>query len=162
MRKIDNLILRASNLARAKLPFFCTDPAFCLALGFDAGSFAVTNPDGSTGYNELKALKACAAKDWETGADLIGSLPEIREPVRRSRREPVPVQRPEYLTVMELESARSALTETELIELLAFYPVLIGTEKRVLSVEEAKQLNHGSSESRRYYNGTARDLFGWG
>lgn len=49
----------------AKLPFWPDDgDSFLESLGADKGKYIVKNPDGSIGYDAIRALSDTAAEDW--------------------------------------------------------------------------------------------------
>ena len=51
---------------RDVLPSWTNDKdRFIEALGVDSQTYQVTNPDGSTGYDFMRALSDTAAEDWK-------------------------------------------------------------------------------------------------
>lgn len=66
MRKIDNLIKSAKKLLEKKIiiEYPSDNDGFMKALGVNLSRYAVNLPDGTTGYNVLKALNDTALIDW--------------------------------------------------------------------------------------------------
>lgn len=54
-----------SHIKNAFPLFFDDSDGFLSALGVDPERYAVKNPDGSTGYDAIKALSDLAAEDWK-------------------------------------------------------------------------------------------------
>ena len=53
------------NRIRAALPLWPDDSdGFLAALGVDCEKYRVKNPDGSAGFDALRALSDTAASDW--------------------------------------------------------------------------------------------------
>ena len=66
MNRIDKLLSKAQELvcAAMEMLFPLDKDGFLEALSVDKEKYAVELPDGSTGYDFLKALNDTAAEDW--------------------------------------------------------------------------------------------------
>lgn len=65
LREIKKRLKRLEQRILTQLPLWPDDSdGFLAALGVDIRRYAVTNPDGSTGYDAIRALSDLAVEDW--------------------------------------------------------------------------------------------------
>ena len=65
LRAIKKRIKVLEQRLLAKLPFWPDDgDSFLESLGVDKGKYIVKNPDGSIGYDVIRALSDSAVQDW--------------------------------------------------------------------------------------------------
>lgn len=165
MARVDKLLTRAKHLSRAFYAHLSLDSEFITALGLNPLQYAEVRPDGVTVYDDNKALFNQAASDWSGSDDLeaVEAAPAVYEWLEddaEQEQEEEPLR--DHLTVVELQNARSALTSNELGELLKVMPVMIGSEKRFITPEEASKYKEAVQDGPKTYNGSPHDLFGWG
>ncbi len=66
IREIKKRLKRLEQRIWTKLPLWPDDSdGFLAALGVDNRRYAVTNPNGSTGFDTIRALSDLAAEDWK-------------------------------------------------------------------------------------------------
>ncbi|MBR0199425.1 MAG: hypothetical protein IJQ42_04580 [Oscillospiraceae bacterium] len=67
LRAIKERLRELEQRIWAKLPFWPDDgDSFLESLGVDRGKYIVKNPDGSIGYDAIRALSDTAVRDWRT------------------------------------------------------------------------------------------------
>lgn len=65
LKQIKTRLKRIEQRIFSKLPFLPGDnDDFLVALGVSPDKYRVNNPDGSTGYDAIRALNDLAAEDW--------------------------------------------------------------------------------------------------
>lgn len=65
LREIKKRIKQLEQKIWAKLPFWPDDEdGFISALSVDPGKYLTINPDGSSGYDVIRALNDTALQDW--------------------------------------------------------------------------------------------------
>ena len=65
LREIKKRIVKLEQRIWAKLTFWPTDDdGFLECLGVDKEKYRMTNPDGSNGFDVIRALGTTAAEDW--------------------------------------------------------------------------------------------------
>lgn len=66
LNQIKARLVRLEQRIWTRLPLWPDDSdGFLGALGVDSRRYAVTNPNGSTGYDAIRALSDLAAEDWK-------------------------------------------------------------------------------------------------
>lgn len=67
LRAIKKRLRELEQRIWTKLPFWQDDgDSFLESLGVDKGKYIVKNPDGSIGYDAIRALNDTAVQDWRT------------------------------------------------------------------------------------------------
>ena len=65
LRELKKRLRQLEKRIWTKLPFWPDDgDGFITALGVDPGKYLSINPDGSAGYDAIRALCDTAAEDW--------------------------------------------------------------------------------------------------
>ena len=66
LNQIKARLVRIEQRIWTRLPLWPDDSdGFLAALGVDNRRYAVTNPNGSTGFDAIRALSDLAAEDWK-------------------------------------------------------------------------------------------------
>lgn len=88
MRKLDRMIQTAKVLLAnaAKVIFSDNEDGFLDALGVDPQRYAREQPDGTIGYDFMKALDDTARADWSAEEELLEKSPvKVTLPKKRQR-----------------------------------------------------------------------------
>lgn len=65
LKQIKTRLERIEQKFFSKIPFWPgDDDSFLESLGVDSEKYIVKNPDGSNGFDVVRALSATAAEDW--------------------------------------------------------------------------------------------------
>lgn len=144
MKNVDRMIAKAKSLLYVLVDSLSgNDDGFLDALGVVPEDYAQERPDGSIGYDFLKALCDTAAKDWlGYEEEEAACMPEAEPGKKRRRRR---AQQERDFTQEAWWDAVTQAEREEVVKYLSEHP------------EEC-----GSTEQEENKTVKSRDLFGWG